>query len=245
MLDAAGRDRLSSSAWSATGAGTGVGGFVGCRAAVQGGDGGVGRRAGTRRRGRGRGVGQSVHSWLVRYREAGLAGLADRSSRLRSSPSQASPELEARGVSCATTWSSRGRGARRVRVTCAGGGRRQCSCGRSTASTGRGLSTSPRAICARRADRDWRRRSLALLRARLGGRARDRLCHLSGLHRGCSAASHSRRLIIVAKKGTASKRSGILFSSSSRSRNVFISVVIGLVVSTCSSPIPRNPPSYS
>jgi transposase InsO family protein len=39
---------------------------------------------------------QSVHSWLARYRSGGLAGLADRSQRPRSSPSQASPELEAR-----------------------------------------------------------------------------------------------------------------------------------------------------
>src|SRR3954453_23736815 len=39
---------------------------------------------------------QSVHAWLVRYREAGLAGLADRPSRPRSSPNQASPEVEAR-----------------------------------------------------------------------------------------------------------------------------------------------------
>jgi transposase len=39
---------------------------------------------------------QSVHAWLVRYRESGLAGLADRSRRPRSSPDQASPELEAR-----------------------------------------------------------------------------------------------------------------------------------------------------
>jgi transposase InsO family protein len=39
---------------------------------------------------------QSVHSWLTRYREAGLAGLAHRSQRPRSSPNQASPELEAR-----------------------------------------------------------------------------------------------------------------------------------------------------
>jgi transposase InsO family protein len=38
---------------------------------------------------------QSVSSWLARYRQAGLAGLADRSRRPRSSPSQASPELEA------------------------------------------------------------------------------------------------------------------------------------------------------
>jgi transposase InsO family protein len=39
---------------------------------------------------------QSVSAWLVRYRAAGLAGLADRSRRPQSSPSQASPELEAR-----------------------------------------------------------------------------------------------------------------------------------------------------
>jgi transposase InsO family protein len=39
---------------------------------------------------------QSLHSWLARYRAAGLAGLADRSSRPRSSPNQAAPELEAR-----------------------------------------------------------------------------------------------------------------------------------------------------
>jgi transposase len=38
---------------------------------------------------------QSLHAWLSRYREAGLAGLADRPSRPRSSPNQASPELEA------------------------------------------------------------------------------------------------------------------------------------------------------
>jgi transposase InsO family protein len=39
---------------------------------------------------------QSVHAWLARYRAAGLAGLADRSQRPRSSPNQASPEVEAR-----------------------------------------------------------------------------------------------------------------------------------------------------
>ncbi len=33
---------------------------------------------------------QSVHAWVARYREAGVAGLADRSSRPRSSPNQAS-----------------------------------------------------------------------------------------------------------------------------------------------------------
>ena len=39
---------------------------------------------------------QSLHAWLARYREAGLAGLADRSSRPRSSPNRASPAVEAR-----------------------------------------------------------------------------------------------------------------------------------------------------
>src|SRR4051794_39950109 len=39
---------------------------------------------------------QSVHSWLARYRAAGLAGLADRPSRPRSSPNQSSPQVEAR-----------------------------------------------------------------------------------------------------------------------------------------------------
>jgi transposase InsO family protein len=39
---------------------------------------------------------QSVHSWVARYRSGGLAGLADRSQRPRSSPNQASAEVEAR-----------------------------------------------------------------------------------------------------------------------------------------------------
>jgi transposase InsO family protein len=39
---------------------------------------------------------QSVHAWLARYRQAGLSGLADRSQRPRTSPNQASPEVEAR-----------------------------------------------------------------------------------------------------------------------------------------------------
>jgi transposase InsO family protein len=39
---------------------------------------------------------QSVSGWVARYRVAGLAGLADRSRRPRSSPSRASPELETR-----------------------------------------------------------------------------------------------------------------------------------------------------
>ena len=39
---------------------------------------------------------QSLHSWVVRYRAAGLAGLADRSRRPRVNPNRASPEVEAR-----------------------------------------------------------------------------------------------------------------------------------------------------
>src|SRR4051812_31226527 len=38
---------------------------------------------------------QSVHAWVRRYREAGLAGLADRSHATRSCPHQASGEVEA------------------------------------------------------------------------------------------------------------------------------------------------------
>lgn len=38
---------------------------------------------------------QTMHSWLRRYRESGLSGLADRSRRPKSSPSQLSPEVEA------------------------------------------------------------------------------------------------------------------------------------------------------
>ncbi|MBX6752499.1 MAG: IS481 family transposase, partial [Micromonosporaceae bacterium] len=38
---------------------------------------------------------QSVHTWLTRYAEHGLAGLADRSHRPDSCPHQASPEVEA------------------------------------------------------------------------------------------------------------------------------------------------------
>jgi transposase InsO family protein len=38
---------------------------------------------------------QSVHTWLARYRSGGLAGLADRSQQPRSSPNQASAQVEA------------------------------------------------------------------------------------------------------------------------------------------------------
>src|SRR5581483_7508355 len=38
---------------------------------------------------------QSVHTWVTRYREHGLAGLEDRSSRPSSCPHQTSPEVEA------------------------------------------------------------------------------------------------------------------------------------------------------
>jgi transposase len=39
---------------------------------------------------------QSLHAWLARYRDGGLAGLADRPSRPRSSPNRASAAVEAR-----------------------------------------------------------------------------------------------------------------------------------------------------
>ena len=38
---------------------------------------------------------QSVHAWVARYRDGGLAGLADRSHRTRSCPHRASSEVEA------------------------------------------------------------------------------------------------------------------------------------------------------
>src|SRR3954470_19649010 len=38
---------------------------------------------------------QTVHAWVGRYREVGLAGLVDRSHRTRACPHQASAELEA------------------------------------------------------------------------------------------------------------------------------------------------------
>jgi transposase InsO family protein len=38
---------------------------------------------------------QSVHAWVVRYRDGGLSGLADRSHRTRSCPHRASSEVEA------------------------------------------------------------------------------------------------------------------------------------------------------
>jgi transposase-like protein len=38
---------------------------------------------------------QSVHAWVVRYRDGGLAGLADRSHRTRSCPHRAASEVEA------------------------------------------------------------------------------------------------------------------------------------------------------
>src|SRR4051794_19594521 len=39
---------------------------------------------------------QAVHAWVARYRDAGLAGLADRSHRTRACPHQSSAQLEAR-----------------------------------------------------------------------------------------------------------------------------------------------------
>jgi transposase len=38
---------------------------------------------------------QAVHVWVARYREAGLAGLVDRSHRTRACPHRSSAELEA------------------------------------------------------------------------------------------------------------------------------------------------------
>jgi transposase len=38
---------------------------------------------------------QSVHAWVRRYRQAGLAGLVDRSHRTKACPHRASAELEA------------------------------------------------------------------------------------------------------------------------------------------------------
>ena len=38
---------------------------------------------------------QSVHAWVRRYQQDGLAGLADRSRRPKSSPAQVSGEVEA------------------------------------------------------------------------------------------------------------------------------------------------------
>jgi transposase-like protein len=38
---------------------------------------------------------QAVHRWLTWYQDEGLEGLADRSSRPRSSPGQTRPEVEA------------------------------------------------------------------------------------------------------------------------------------------------------
>jgi transposase len=41
---------------------------------------------------------QALHSWLARYAEGGLDGLADRSHRPRSCPHQMSPAVEVRLV---------------------------------------------------------------------------------------------------------------------------------------------------
>jgi transposase len=55
---------------------------------------------------------QAVHRWLTWYQQEGLAGLADRSSRPRSSPTQTSAELEA--LICELRRNHRWWGARRV-----------------------------------------------------------------------------------------------------------------------------------
>jgi len=41
---------------------------------------------------------QSVHNWIARYEEGGLAALADRSHRPESCAHQISPEVEAMGL---------------------------------------------------------------------------------------------------------------------------------------------------
>jgi transposase len=41
---------------------------------------------------------QSVHNWITRYEQDGLAALADRSHRPSSCPHQITPELEARDL---------------------------------------------------------------------------------------------------------------------------------------------------
>src|SRR5262249_17961897 len=55
---------------------------------------------------------QSLRVWVARYREAGLAGLADRSHRPRSCPHQAEPVVEA--AVCELRRSHPGWGARRI-----------------------------------------------------------------------------------------------------------------------------------
>ena len=55
---------------------------------------------------------QTVQNWLCRYREAGLAGLADRSRRPRGCPGQTSAEVEA--LVCELRWEHLRWGARRI-----------------------------------------------------------------------------------------------------------------------------------
>ena len=56
---------------------------------------------------------QSLHAWLRRYADEGLAGLQDRSHRPDGCAHQAAPEVEAWCVSCAGTIRSGGRGGSR------------------------------------------------------------------------------------------------------------------------------------
>jgi transposase len=51
---------------------------------------------------------QSLHSWLARYDETGLAGLHDRSRRPESCPHQASPAVEAAAPQVLAPHRSRG-----------------------------------------------------------------------------------------------------------------------------------------
>src|ERR1700753_2766567 len=77
---------------------------------------------------------QTVHRWVARYRESGLAGLADRSHAPKAHPWRLAAEGGALG--CALRTAHPGRGAR------AGGPRRSrrgsASCGRLTGAGGRG-----------------------------------------------------------------------------------------------------------
>ena len=43
---------------------------------------------------------QSVHTWLVRYRQEGIAGLEDRSHRVHHHPWRIPAEIEERSASC-------------------------------------------------------------------------------------------------------------------------------------------------
>jgi transposase-like protein len=52
---------------------------------------------------------QSVHTWLVRYRQEGIAGLEDRSHQVHHHPWRLPAGIEKRSVSCAGRTQSGGR----------------------------------------------------------------------------------------------------------------------------------------